>query len=67
MKTVDVLEGGVAAAVDGKQFVICSPAVQVGVNGLDSIKHLILYSIPTSLLPQLIARFDRPSRSLLLH
>lgn len=50
---------------NGVRVVLCTPAMQTGVNGLDMIKDLVLYSVPKKQLPQLVARFDRPSRYIL--
>ena len=46
---------------DGVRVVIITPRASVGVDGLQFIKHLVLYTPPHSSLRQLFGRFDRPA------
>lgn len=45
----------------GVRMVIVSPEHQMGINGLEFIKHVVLYSCPTTFLVQLHGRFFRLS------
>ena len=45
----------------GVRVVIMSPQHQMGINGLEFIKHVVLYSCPATFLIQLHGRFSRLS------